>query len=524
MKLNFKATALMALFALLTINGWAQSALLPVSNVSPPEELYATPSRKIHPAVQPVVMDTALRDSLLFRKLPAKAWQSRNWFYRKLFLQHLAEIKSDDFTVNFDFLPDMWIGKQGDRTIWNNTREVAVEGYIGKQFSFNATVTENQGKYALYYDKYIRQHNVIPGQGSAAKAYGDGGFDFSGSSAVVSYTPSKYLNFQMGYGKNFIGNGYRSLLLSDFAFNYPYFKITAFLGNVQYTAMWAQFEDLYDATYDDKTPFPKKYGVFHFLDWNISKKLTLGLFENVMWAPRGGEWSYAIPILFLRPAEYNNGSPDKVLMGLNGSYKVSPHLLAYGQVAVNEFTLKEVFSGKGYWANKHGGQLGLRAFSLFGVPNLNATAEYNAVRPYTYSASEHIKNYGHYNEPLAHPFGANFREWLAIADYNYKRWQIRGQANVAVYGLDEEGKNYGKNIYLDYTTRVSDYGVHIGNGVRTTLFYSNTTFSYLLNPVNNLRLELGLTYRKERNDELHSTDRFVTFGLRSSFKNLYRDF
>lgn len=509
---------------LASFSAFSQSSLLPVSNSNPSSRLYRLNDRSIHPAMQSVVLDQGLRDSILQKDLPEREWQSKNWLFRKLFREHLVEIKSDGYEVNFDFLPDMWIGRQVDRTIWNNTRELAVEGHVGKQFSFSAAITENQGKYALYYDEYIRRNRVIPGQGNGAKGYKEDGFDFSNSSANLSYTPSKYLNFQLGYGKNFVGNGYRSLLLSDFAFNYPYFKIDATLGRVQYSVMWAQFEDLYETVFDDETPFPKKYGVFHYLDWSVSKRLNLGLFENVMWEPRGGEWTYAVPILFLHSAQYNNGSPDKLLVGLIGSYKLSDQYTAYGQLAVNEFTLKEVFGGDGYWANKFGGQLGVRAFDLFKVPELNATVEYNTVRPYTYSASKRIKNYGHYNEPLAHPFGANFKEFLAIVNYRYGRWQARVEGNVAMYGLDRNGLNYGKNIFLDYTTRVDDYGVQIGHGLKTDFFYANTSLAYLLNPKNNLRIELGYTYRDEKNSDFHNTDGFITIGLRASFKNLYQDF
>lgn len=502
---------------------FAQSTLLPLSNVNPEADLYHLKDKSVHTAMQPIALHGSRVDSLILKEVPTSEWQGKNWFYRKVFKEHLVEVTTDEFEVNFDFLPDMWVGKQGGRTIWNNTRALEVSGGVGTKFSFNATISENQGVYPQYYDAYVRRTKVVPGQGHA-KLYGDDGFDYSNSTANLSYTPSKYINVQLGYGKNFIGNGYRSLLLSDYAFNYPFLKVTGTLGRVQYTAMWAQFQDMYDIPFDDETPYDRKYGVFHYLDWNVNDRLSLGLFENVMWAPRGAELSYAVPLLFLMPAQYNNGSPDKLLLGLNGSYKLSKNYVAYGQIAINEFTLKEVFAGDGYWANKHGAQIGLRAFDLFKVPNLNATIEYNAARPYTYSASQRIKNYGHFNEPLAHPFGANFREYLAIFNYRYNRWQAKLQTNVSTYGLDINGLNYGKNIYLDYTTRIDDYGVEIGHGLKTNLFYANTNLAYLLNPKNNLRLELGYTYRKESNDQIKDKQQFVTFGLKASFRNKYQDF
>ena len=76
---------------------------------------------------------------------------------------------------------------------------------------------------------------------------------------------------------------------------------------------------------------------------------------------------------------------------------------------LDEFTAKEMFANNGYWANKYGIQLGGKYFDAFGVRNLDLQAELNMVRPYTYSHYDSTSNYTHYNQPLAHPLGADFR-------------------------------------------------------------------------------------------------------------------
>jgi hypothetical protein len=48
--------------------------------------------------------------------------------------------------------------------------------------------------------------------------------DFPLAEANLTFTASKHI-FELGYGRNFIGDGYRSLLESDGASPYPYFKI-----------------------------------------------------------------------------------------------------------------------------------------------------------------------------------------------------------------------------------------------------------------------------------------------------------
>lgn len=508
----------------------AQSELLPLGNDlnrNLGRKIYFNSSKRNHPSLLPYVVsdiDSNGKDSLLGTIMPEnKEWQKKNWLYRKLFQQHLVEVNDSEYSFYLDFLPDLQIGKQDDRTIWLNTRGIEVGGKIGNKFSFTSYFYENQAKFPKYITDFVYTNKIVPGQGHA-KLYGSGGFDFAYSGGTLSYTPTKYLNIQLGYDKNFVGDGYRSLLLSDNSFNYPFLKVTATLGNVRYMAMWAQFIDLYDVEFDDETPYPKKYGLFHYLSWNATDRLSLGLFENIMWEPRGLDLTYVNPVLFARPTEYANGSPDKALIGLNGSYKIADRYVAYGQLMINEFTFKEVFANNGYWGNKQGGQLGIKGFDVFGIDRLNVQIETNRVRPYSYSATDHYKNYGHYNQSLAHPYGANFKEYLGIIGYRYKRFDTRVQLTTATYGLDINGLNYGKDIYKPYTTRIDDYGVKIGHGLTTDLFYADIKLGYLLNPKNNLRVEFGYAYRTEKNTELNDKQQFFNIGLRASFRNLYKDF
>jgi hypothetical protein len=524
------------LFVTLSFNAKSQSQLLPISrdlNLKLGKQIYFDSTLRVHTALGPnfsneISRDSITRDSLYQSLYPAsKEWQHKNWVYRKLFVEHLIEVNNSDYTFYLDFLPDLQIGKQGSKTTWLNTRGFEIGGTIGKQFAFTSHFFEDQGKFADYYTKFATDNRVIPGQGRA-RAYGKSGFDYGYSGGTLSYTPSKYVNFQLGYDKNFIGDGYRSLLLSDNSFNYPFVKITATLGQVRYMAMYAQFIDFYDhfdlELLNDDNPYPKKYGIFHYLSWNATRRLSIGLFENVMWEPRGLEFSYVNPFVFARPVEFANGSPDKVIVGTNLSYKISDRYVVYGQFMLNEFRGKDFFSGKGHWATKHGEQIGIKGFDLFKVNNLNAQIEFNTVRPYSYSSKEHFTNYGHYNQPLAHPFGANFREFLGIVNYRIKRFDARIQVNSATYGLDLNGLNYGKDIYKSYGTRVSEEGIFIGNGLKTKFLYVDAKLAYVLNPKTDLRIELGATSRQEKNDQINDQQRFITIGLRSSFRNLYSDF
>ena len=69
---------------------------------------------------------------------------------------------------------------------------------------------------------------------------------------------------QFGHGKHFIGDGYRSLFLSDNSFNYPFLRIETKLGKLQYTNLYAELQDIQyfeNNSIDniDQMGFAKKY-------------------------------------------------------------------------------------------------------------------------------------------------------------------------------------------------------------------------------------------------------------------------
>jgi hypothetical protein len=296
-------------------------------------------------------------------------------------------------------------------------------------------------------------------------------------------------------------------------------------------AMWAQFQDPTQAVASDDVVFNKKWGAFHYLDWNVNNRLSLGFFDSIIWQAkdengerRGFDVSYLNPIIFLRTVEGMNGSPDNALLGFTAKYKLFSNGTVYGQLALDEFTGKEVFKGNGYWGNKSALQLGIRGFDAFKISNLNYLAEFNTARPFTYSQRRSIMNYGNYAEPLAHPMGANFKEFLTIWNYQLGRWGIFAQATYAQYGLNSNGENFGKDIYESYNTRTSDSGYSTGGGLKTKFYYADARLSYVLNPKYNLRLELGGIIRTEKNSLGTDKTSHITFGLRSTFRNIYQDF
>lgn len=524
------------IFLLYTGTASAQSQYLPYSYQFYQkfnEDVYSTKTR-VHTSLKPFFAD----DSLLrgryneLMNMGVDTLKQHSWAHRKLFNEHLFDVKNKDYTFFLDFLPDGVIGsdRAHGKSTWLVSRGYQLGGTIGKKFYFYSRGLENQAIFPQYMDNYINQIGIVTGQ-AYDRTYGKKSYkDWSDVTALVSYTPVKYLNITLGHDRNFIGDGYRSQLLSDFASPYPFLKLTGDLGNVKYMAMWSYMVDPASPYESYTNGYKNKWGVFHYLDWNVTDRLSLGFFDAIIWGNvdkyggyRGFDFGYANPVIFLRPVEASAGSPDNALIGLTGKYKITDGITAYGQFALDEFEGANFFSGKGSSRNKYGFQIGIRGANLFKVKGLNYLLEHNGATPYTYSETERLINYSQQGEPLAHPFGANYKEIIGLLNYSYKRFDFSGQIQYAQYGLDINGLNYGKDIFKTWDKPAKLTGNYIGQGLTTNLYYAQAKVAYLLNPKNNLRIEFTALLRNESNNQFTYRTSLFSIGIRSSFRTIYSD-
>jgi len=474
-----------------------------------------------------------------------------NWYLRKLLSEHFIILKGEDYKVIASPIINLSKGKEvnEDKNTFTNTRGFIVEGDLGKKISFFSSFAENQSIFPNYLDASIRKNRVIPGQGYA-REFKETGFDYAMSSGYVSYRVNKMFAAQFGHGKHFIGDGYRSLLLSDNTFNYPYLRLQTTFWKVQYTNLYTEFQDINYFLNNgldnyDQMGYAKKYMSAHYLSINATKKLNISLFEAVIWrmnhAPgnSGFDVNYLNPIAMLRPIEFSVNSPDNVLVGLNAKYKLPFSSYLYGQLVLDEFSLTDLKKNEGFWANKFGCQLGYKIFNSFGIENLTLQTEYNLVRPYTYAHNNPQQNYAHYNQPLAHPLGANFSEFLILTNYKWKRWELDAKLIFAKYGAKIKGDvtSYGNDLYMSTGNfadesgfqhvgvgRPSDFGIEMYQGNLTTVNLKNFNIAYVVNPRTNLNINLGVTLRNFESEEAEMQTEFINFGIISDLFNHYYDF
>ena len=329
--------------------------------------------------------------------------------------------------------------------------------------------------------------------------------------------------FDLGYGTNFIGDGYRSLLLSDYNTSYPYLRTSVTLGKVQYSVMYSQYITDNQA-YTYALGYPRKWGQTYLLDWHATKNFNIGIFNAVVSSIESSDHkkdfglTHFSPIIFAHASESPSGIKNNDVYGLNLKYTIIPTIDAYGQFMLDK-------TGSGDWEKRYGFQVGIRTGNLFNVDGLSAQLEYNTVRPYTYAADTITTVYSHNDQPLAHPLGANFKEGIFVADYNLKRWWFRVEAMAARYGIDTSASvNYGQDIYKPLYTHSVENNVATDQGVYTKLYYGDVRIAYVINRKTNLRVETGATLRQEETSLNKYTDVYFYLGVRFSFRKLVYDF
>lgn len=469
-------------------------------------DFYYNKVQNSHTAVKPYIYSEAEQYVDLDAQKSSLMMKKNTWLGKKFFNEHMLQVQGKDYWFTLDPIVDLQVGKAGDVNTFNNTRGVQIQGSLGKKLSFYSTIFESQGRFAKYVNDYAESiapaggnPAIIPGRG-IAKEFKKDAYDYPVAEGYLSYTPNKFVNLQFGHSKNFIGDGYRSMLLSQNASPYPFFKINTKFWKIKYTNLWMWLRDVRPEVTQDGV-FKQKFMATHYLSWNVSKKLNIGLFESVIWEnsnDRGFDINYLNPIIFYRAIEFSTGSRGgNALVGLTAKYRLNDQISIYSQLLIDEFTTGQIAKGNGYWGNKSGFQIGAKFHDAFNVKNLFLQAEYNTARPYTYSHNETVLNYGHNNQSMAHLWGSNFSELVGIANYTKGRWYGTAKIVSGKKGFDIQGDtaSYGGDIYQDYDNRTDDFGVKIGQGNKTNIFIGDLQVGYLLNPAMNLKLFGGVTYR-----------------------------
>ena len=392
-----------------------------------------------------------------------------------------------------------------------NTRGFWVKASIGNKVFVESSFFENQAFFPSYLDAAAKASGVVSGQGRWKK-FKEDGYDYAMSSAMLRLLPHPNFEILLGHGKQKIGSSYRSLLLSDNAFNYPQlqFRLKLWRNRIIYNQTYAVLMNLSDGgvtkPIGTERIFQKKPAAFQHLSFQPLKQISIGLFQGLFWIPSDNKnnltlhFNYFNPFPFLNALMYDYNSAVFLMHGLNLDIRPFKYFHLLGQ-AIYSGKDKLIPNGE---EQKYAYLAGFRYHPSFGAEGqhlLLLSAEYIKVNGNIYNSNQgYTQNYFHYGESLAYPFlSKGYEEWVACGRYQFKRIYAQGKIN-----------------YLTYQDNLISFTRQILEG----------SAGFILNPCYNLVAFGALQIRKESFSLLPNENKSYTVfsaGLRTSIYNLYSD-
>jgi hypothetical protein len=434
-------------------------------------------------------------------------WWQKNAVYRKLFYENFISIEKSDYTIYINPLFYVEYDKSADtsKLFSINTRGLEIKGTVGKKIAFYTAFRENQTFFRPYITQKVNERLVIPGQGSP-KIFKTTGFDFSSSEAYLSYLPVSWFNIQTGNEKNFVGEGYRSVLLSDNSFNYPNLKFTTNFGQFKYVSMFAQFEDFEKVYYNRHIT---KHAEINYFSYSFKNKFEIGFFEGMIYQTTDTAaymnkipTDYFIPLIGFHSLKYGFYSKNNLLIGLNSKIKVSDQIQLYGQFAVNNPEQSE-----------YACQAGFKIFDIFSnrirKQKLYFQTEFNTASAGCYSDKNKFMTWSDYNQELANPLGSSFSE--IFTEINYRLFKIDINLKYTQARTNQNG--IPSDIYtadLQAAPTISE----------NTITHKIITLDWIRNPRTYFVFFGGIDLRTADK----KNEKYVFVGFRTQLSNFYYDF
>lgn len=443
-----------------------------------------------------------------------------------MYQKHLLEIHQKDVHLGMDVLLNLgigrrWYNEQGNafNRVSTNTRGFRIVANVGKNISFETRFYENQFFYPNYIDSIAHRRNIALGVGRV-KSFKNNGWDVGNSMGTVSFRISDQLNMKFGHDKIFIGHGYRSLLLSDNASNYPHLSLHFRSKNNKWQYMssmaWMQSLARSETTVSTEALFKRKNASIHYLSFKPNNRLEFGLFESTIYKRFDDSLGFVAPHASFYNPIIGVNTVINGLQGVNNS--VIGFSAAYSQGDLQFFTQLAMDD-----TDKFGFQLGGKWFSPFGLDRNWLQLEFNTVPSYMYSHTEEnlYQSYSHMNQELAHPIGASFSEVAVLYHFEKNRWF--------------------SNVQFSYTHRVRGGTRQLGENIlqpsddplianvafqNANTYYWNVEGGYNINIKTRLQLFGQASQRVLQNllySERSQNDFFIVLGMRCNLTNTYFD-
>ena len=410
MKLKHKLLVLAALVLLSNgLAGIRYSAFEPELTYTPWHSSVADNYSLPEPTNLPV-----LPDSIWF-EIPIKNWDSFQRFGKSLFSDYrddnaIFRYRYQNLGLDFYNRSNFLLGYDGNFFPGSQYNYFYIgfnqQAWLGNKWKFHSQFTYNsiRGDSTRAHDSEILN--------SHWKYYGRH-YEFGDCTAGINYEDN-IIKASLGRGRLNMGNSITgSILLSDRVNDYGFFTAEFQIGTFIISLMNAQL--VTDSTLSayhnqdiDGHNYPSKYFVAHQFTWQPVHNFNWYAGETLIYGNTPFNLNYLLPQAYHRVIADSDHDRDNATMFTGLNWRVTPSWLFYFNFMMDELRPEKLLHD--WWGNKYAYQTGLSKqlpISLDGAKPVRLSAEFTAVRPWTYTHYLLYDKYTHDKKSLGFPYGAN---------------------------------------------------------------------------------------------------------------------
>jgi len=444
------------------------------------------------------------------------------WGGRKLYSENFFRVDSTNYSLTVDPAVQFMAGKQVnyEPNLYENTRGIRVSGQLHNQLFFSSELYESQTVFPTYLEHFTDSFEVAPGL-IRAKKFKDFGRDYATVYGTLAWSPNPHFQLMFARDKLHFGHGYRSMMLSSNAPASTFFRTSVNFKKWSYHFILSSLQNvslknIIDVPQSSMGGYQNKYANFMIIGFKPLHFLEISLFESMIWAPFNDcynqlHWKHFNPFPYSRSLWYGMDDRNNTMLGLQLAAEIPYGITFYGQYVIDQAVKSMKMSAL---------QAGVKLNKQFGNSFFSARAEMNMAGAYTYSHRDYLQSYSHYHHSLAHPFGANFKEFLIQADVHHKRWVAAGMISYTLGGVDTQLEYAGQSIY-------GNPDVHSWNGslfpqltaTKSTMIFADLKIHYIVNHKNGLNLFMWCTGRDARNTPYPLKSIDIQVGISTLLRN-----
>lgn len=429
-------------------------------------------------------------------------------FWQKLINNPLVQIQDSDRWINISPYLNLtkYSSLSNDSLIsYRNSRGFFLHGKLGKEIYWESFFSENQGFFPEYQRSFTLQNGIFPGQGRV-KPFKKHGIDFAQAMGLIHFKLKPFWRVDLGNGKYFVGNGYRSSLISDAAFSYPLLCQTFSLHpHWSFSLLYASWQTLDRIPVKSTTEANFKRSAIHLshINWTPHQKVRLTLFQaSKLYSYDSIRGALNPPLWFFQPLPLihsfiNIKQPMYVFQGLDVQF-ILKNARLYAQIA-------------SYKLDDYAFQIGVSWSQSSAHWKTQGLLEYNHSTLYMYSTPTQNNSWIHYQQASAQLLGNGFQEGIFRGTLCYKN-RLGIQLGVHYAQLLRDQSMLSSSLLSSLDNTLLKQGLLYGSlGAYVTL---NTHY----------QMQLFADYQLRENNSLNQLDRWISFGLKTNLIREYFEF